>query len=120
MNLCLYYPSKVFQEFFFLEKDGYFSILKNFTLFHHKGAIIIFFEFSRQPRKLKGESINQWKFKLFKKHLLMQSMIFESENEYKLPCFVPYILLFEEKNFFLLLFPKQAYPCLWAHNTVLL
>lgn len=40
----------------------------------------------------------------------MQSMIFESENEYKLPCFVPYILLFEEKNFFLLLFPKQAYP----------
>ena len=43
----------------------------------------------------------------------MQSIIFESENEYKLPCFVPYIYIyyaFEERNFFLLLSPKQAYP----------
>lgn len=40
---------KSFSKIFFLEKYSYSSILKNFTLFHHKGAIIIFFEFFRQP-----------------------------------------------------------------------
>lgn len=40
----------------------------------------------------------------------MQSIIFESENEYKLPCFVPYTYTMHlKRETFSYFSPKQAY-----------